>query len=291
VTDCLVKGLSELGHEVLYRLPNGAEEALPEGVRLASETVGEEAADILHLQDISIAEIVEEPEKPWVKTVHVDLKMRGRDHLLRDNWVFVSQTLARSYGRDRYVYNGVDPAEYIYAETKNDYLLFMCSLDRATEKGLEIALSLSEKLGFELIIAGSASDGRVMKIIVERCRRKNVRLVGEVQGERKAEWLAGAKALLFPTQLNEAFGLVMVEALMSGTPVICSNQGACPELISAGVGFVCESLNDYAEAISRIEEISPAACLDKALTDYHYLRMAKDYLKEYEREIENSRPG
>src|SRR6267378_2638127 len=91
-------------------------------------------AEVLHLQDIGLEEI-EPPLRPWVKSVHVDLKARGRNYLLRDNWIFVSRTLAESYGRNRYVLNGVDPAEHIYSETKRDYFLFICTLDRAVEKG------------------------------------------------------------------------------------------------------------------------------------------------------------
>jgi glycosyltransferase involved in cell wall biosynthesis len=97
--------------------------------------------------------------------------------------------------------------------------------------------------------------------------------------------LAGARAFLFPTKVDEAFGLGMAEALMSGTPVICSDRGACPEIVSPEVGFVCARPQDYIAAIERISEISPAACRAKALKDYHYLRMARDYVKEYEQEI------
>ena len=285
VTDWLVKGLAELGHEVFYRLRQGAAEPLPQGVTPVSEMVQD--VEVLHLQDSSVAEEIDTCGTPWVRTVHTDLRARGVAYRLRDNWIFVSRTLAKSYGKERCVLNGIDPAEYIYSATKHDYLLFMCHLDRAVEKGLDIALSLSERLGFELIIAGSAADGQAQETINARCRKRNARLVGEVQGAVKAEWLAGAKALLFPTQLNEGFGLVMAEALMSGTPVICSQYGACPEIISAEVGFVCASLQDYVAAISRIDEIAPAACRAKALRDYHHLRMAQDYVREYERELTN----
>lgn len=289
VTDCLVKGLAELGHEVFYRLRQGAAEPLPEGVAPVAESLPD--VEVLHLQDSSVAAEMDASDKPWVRTIHADLKARGVAYRLRDNWIFVSRTLAESFGKERCVLNGIDPAEYIYSETKNDYLLFMCHLDRAAEKGLDIALALSERLGFELIIAGSATDGRVRETISARCRKGNARLVGEVQGACKAEWLAGAKALLFPTQLNEAFGLVMAEALMSGTPVVCSQHGACPEIISADVGFVCAGLQDYAAAIRRIDEIAPAACRAKALRDYHYLRMAQDYVREYEKELANGGGG
>lgn len=282
VTDWLVKGLAELGHEVFYRLTQATAGTLPPGVTLVSESAAD--AEVLHLQDIGLEEIAP-PLRPWVKSVHVDLKARGRNYLLRDNWIFVSRTLAESYGRNRYVLNGVDPAECIYSETKREYFLFMCTLDRAVEKGLDVVLSISQNTGCEIVIAGSVSDQHVLEEVKAKCRATNVRLVGEIQGEAKAEWLAGAKAILFPTQFNEAFGLVMAEALMSGTPVICSNRGACREIISADVGFVCETETDYLEAINRISDVAPKACRAKALSDYHYLRMARDYVREYEREI------
>jgi glycosyltransferase involved in cell wall biosynthesis len=116
------------------------------------------------------------------------------------------------------------------------------------------------------------------------CRGVNATYVGDVRGKQKAELLAGAKAFLFPTKVDEAFGLGMVEALMSGTPVICSNRGACPEIISPDVGFVCRNTEEYANAVGQIETIRPHACRDKAMREYHYLRMAADYAIEYEKE-------
>jgi glycosyltransferase involved in cell wall biosynthesis len=77
----------------------------------------------------------------------------------------------------------------------------------------------------------------------------------------------------------------MVEALMSGTPVICSDRGACPEIITKDVGFVCRYEPDYLNAIRRIGEINPQTCREKAMRDFHYLRMTRDYVAEYEKEI------
>jgi glycosyltransferase involved in cell wall biosynthesis len=97
--------------------------------------------------------------------------------------------------------------------------------------------------------------------------------------------LAGAKAFLFPTKVDEAFGLGMAEALMSGTPVICSDRGACPELVPLEFGFVCSNFDEYASALRQAQTISPLACRVFALELYHYLRMARDYLAEFEQEI------
>jgi glycosyltransferase involved in cell wall biosynthesis len=74
---------------------------------------------------------------------------------------------------------------------------------------------------------------------------------------------------------------VMAEALMSGTPVICSNHGACPELITPDVGFLCQGIDNYARAISRAHEIAPAVCREKAMRDFHYRRMTDEYVKKY----------
>ncbi len=286
IHDLIVKGVAELGHEVFYWLPNGAAEPLPEGVTLVSDPVWD--VDLIHAQQFELTERVDFHGLPWVRTCHVDIKeMRGLDRSVAgDNFIFVSETLAKLYGRNRFVRNGIDPSEFIFSESKGDYLLFMCCLDRAVRKGLDAALSLSDATGMELVVAGSASDGRVLAGIEDMCRLKNVRLVGEVKGEARAELLAGAKALVFPTMLNEAFGLVMAEALMSGTPVICSDKGACVEIISQDVGFVCSSHEDYLNAINRLHEIDPQRCRDKAMREYHYLKMAAGYVREYEKEIQ-----
>jgi glycosyltransferase involved in cell wall biosynthesis len=286
VTDLMVKGLAELGHEVHYQVQPGSE-PLPEGVRWMANG-SPPSVDIAHRQVDPRVRKFEFPQ-PWVKTCHTDIAGRGLDRsLAEDNWIFVSQALAQSYGSTRYVANGVDPAEFIYSESKGNYFLFVACLDRAEKKGLDVAVALARKAGFKLVVAGSSMSEETNALILEKCSGTNIELVGEIQGERKAELFAGARALLFPTQTNEAFGAVMAEALMSGTPVICSNRGACAEIISADVGFVCSTEQDYLAAISRAHEINPLDCRNKALRDYHYLRMAKDYVAQYRQEIEQA---
>src|SRR6185295_19728984 len=139
-------------------------------------------------------------------------------------------------------------------------------------KGLDVALSLSSQMGFKLIVAGTGQDDESINRVAELCARIGAKYVGDVRGRKKAELLAGAKGFLFPTKLDEAFGLGMAEALMSGTPVICSDRGACPEIISPDVGFVCRDLGDYRRAIEKAGEIPPAACREKAMREYHYHR-------------------
>ncbi len=289
VTDLIVKGLAELGHEVYYQVELGSE-PMPGNVRWISNESDAPSIDVAHRQVEPWVRMSDYPE-PWVKTCHADLTARGfARNLAEQNWIFVSRTLADSYGSKRYVLNGIDPSEFIFSETKENYFLFVSSLDRAEQKGLDVAVSLLKKTGARLVIAGSASNDGVGQRIREMCAGANVELAGEALGARRAELFAGAKALLFPTQINEGFGMVMTEALMSGTPVICSNRGACREIISSDVGFVCDTEQDFLTAMANVGCIQPATCRAKALREYHYLRMAEGYLKEYEREIGASHP-
>src|ERR1041384_4875878 len=289
--DLLAKGLAELGHEVSYLVrslrANFSAESVPSGIRVVFEP--DFKADVLHTISGRDAALIAEWEartKPWVATCHMDEQTRGRErgHSTR-NWIFVSQTLAHLHGHDRYVWNRIDPAEYIYSETKDDYFLFMSTMDWGTKKGLDIVLSMAKQLGLKLVIAGTGESYERIAQVHEMCRKVGARYVGDVRGKEKAELLAGAKGFLFPTKLDEAFGLGMVEALMSGTPVICSDRGACPEVISGDVGFVCANYGDYVRAVERIAEIPPQACRAKAMREYHYLKMAADYVAEYNREI------
>ncbi len=261
-----------MGHDVFY-LVRHAHAPAPPGVKLIFSPVKD--VDILHVISGRDAALIAESRKPWVATCHMDDRTRGRERdPIVQNWIYVSRTLAQLHGSERYVWNGIDPAEYIYSETKNDYFLFMSTMDWGTKKGLDTVLSLSKQLGFNLVVAGTGESYERIAQVKEMCREAGANYVGDVRGKEKAELLAGAKGFLFPTKIDEAFGLGMVEALMSGTPVICSDRGACPEIITSDVGFVCANEGQYAAAIENIVDIDARACREKAMRDYHYHAMA-----------------
>src|SRR5947208_8071311 len=145
IHDLLAKGLGELGHDVLYLLRKGADKPLPAGVTLVSEPVPD--ADVLHAVAYHDEGLVRERQssaRPWVATCHLDLSTRGLERsATTENWIFVSRTLARLHGRERFVLNGIDPSEYIFSEVKDDYLMFMSTMDWQFKKGLDVALHLS----------------------------------------------------------------------------------------------------------------------------------------------------
>lgn len=287
ITDLLAKGLGELGHDVFYDLrENEILEPLPDSVNQVRERMFD--ADILHLQppDVSLYASFDSRGKPWVRTFHAPFGNHNVSGLSKDNWIFVSRSHAQSYGCDRYVHNSIDPAEFIYSETKSDYFIFLVSgLERAVLKGFGIALLLAQELGIKLVVAGSSKDEFYQRQFAAMCREQGVEFVGEIRGQQKAKLIAGAKALLAPTLIHEPFGLVVPEALISGTPVICSDRGAFKEIVSSDVGFICRKQSEYIAAVERLNQISFQACREKAMRDFHYLKMAANYVKEYEKEI------
>ena len=287
IHDLVAKGLAEAGHEVFYLLPRGAETQLPSGVTLLREPRFD--VDVVHTisgRDYDLTRAVRQAGIPWVATCHSDPRY-GDWGPIQDNWIFVSRTLAHSLGSNRYVLNGIDPEQYLFCETPDDYFLFMASLESAADKGLDVALHLAtaNRRHLRLIVAGTGQTYEVIEQTARQCQAAGAELVGDVRGITKARLLAQARALLFPTQVNEGFGLPMAEALVSGTPVIASSNGACLEIVTPEVGFVCRSEHDYDNALRHVDEIARRSCREKAIRQFHYQRMAADYLWEYCAEI------
>jgi glycosyltransferase involved in cell wall biosynthesis len=284
--DLLARGLAELGHEVFYALQQGTETPLPDGVVAADESMAKRV-DVVHHQRLSPYQC-DDLGAPYVRTVHADLSANRADRerlALSDHWIYVSRALARAFGSERFIHNGIDPAELVYSAGKGEYFLFVAALERAWEKGLDVALDVAAAAGRELVIAGSADSTEAWAKVEALCRGHRVRLVGEVKGAIKAELFAGARALLMPSRAPEAFGMAAVEALASGTPVICSDQGGLPEIVTSEVGFVCRDLAQMRAAAQQIGTIDPVACRERALAHFHYSRMAADYVREYEETV------
>ena len=191
--------------------------------------------------------------------------------------------LANRYGGGCWIHNAVDPSDYIYSGVKDDYFLFITRAEAAVGKGLDIALRLSREQGFELRVAASAYTQAGLDQVRQQCLDGGARYVGDVRGRRKAELLARCTPLLFPTQFEEAFGMVIAEALISGTPVIASDRGACPELLNPLVGFICRDWDDYRSAVDNVSELRPEDCRAWGMERFHFHRMANDCLREYER--------
>ncbi|MDH5174700.1 MAG: glycosyltransferase [Elusimicrobiota bacterium] len=191
------------------------------------------------------------------------------------NTVFVSENHGIRHGSRHYIYSGINLDDFIYREKKGDYFLFLAKVSWKV-KNVELAIKLAKVMGFRLIIAG----GWRLSF------RRNIKFVGEVDDKEKAELLAGAKALIFPTNWQEPIGNVTLEAMASGTPVITTNRGAMPEIITSEVGFRCDTFEQFKEAINRIDEISPGKCRERVEENFTAEIMTRNYIKTYQRIIQ-----
>jgi glycosyltransferase involved in cell wall biosynthesis len=243
-------------------------------------TVIPEQADIVHFHSW---EPQTDIEKPWVYTLHGNNKTPKN---LPKNTIFISADHARRHGRSVFIYNGVDPAEFIYQEQKRNHLLFFSKVRRRV-KGARRALKLARDNQQSLWVAGGYRFDLLKVGGLLDSLRPSVRFLGELGGIEKARCFAQAKALLFPIEWEEPFGLVVVEALMSGTPVIATPRGSMPELINERVGALFEKDEDFAAALDHAFFCKPSDCRDWALAHFSSGVCAKNHLDLYERVLQS----
>jgi glycosyltransferase involved in cell wall biosynthesis len=158
--------------------------------------------------------------------------------------------------------NAIDVEHMPFRAEKDDYLLF---IGRMTEdKGAHSAIDVARRLDRRLIMAGKVNEGPEREYFAARVEphlSDNVFFRGEVDHETKVALYQHARCTLFPIQWPEPFGLVMIESLACGTPVIAMRQGSVPEVIEHGrTGFIVETPDEMVEAFAHIDEIDPAEC-------------------------------
>lgn len=187
------------------------------------------------------------------------------------------------------VYHGINTDAYpANTAQPDDYYLFVGSLTK--NKGIDLAVSAAKELGLKLVIAGEIRaedkawlDEKVFPFV----DGKTIRFIGEVGEREKAQLYANAIALLFPTQWNEAFGLVMIEANASGTPVIAYDNGAVSEVIEDGkTGRIVSNYRDFLLAIADAPNLSRALCAETARLRFDSMTMAKNYVTAYNKIIQ-----
>ncbi|MBU0625353.1 glycosyltransferase family 4 protein, partial [Patescibacteria group bacterium] len=185
------------------------------------------------------------------------------------------------------VYHGIDMEEFQFNDQPGDYLLFMGRI--VEEKGPHLAIEVARELGEQIIIAGSsyADDSYWHDQIEPQIDGKQVQYIGEASNVDKIDYFRNAKALLFPIQWEEPFGLVMIEAMACGTPVIALNRGSAKEIIRDGeTGFVVEDLKGLIEATQAVNKINRRACRDRVERLFSLEKMVDGYERVFKRIIE-----
>ncbi len=182
------------------------------------------------------------------------------------------------------VYHGLPPGLFRFRAQAGTYLAFLGRI--SPEKRVDRAIEIARRAGMPLKIA--AKVDRVDRdyfegVVKPLLRDPRIEFLGEIGDREKDAFLGGAYALLFPIDWPEPFGLVMIEALACGTPVIAWRRGSVPEVMEPGrTGFVVESLEEAVEAVRRVPQLSRVRCREAFDERFTSARMAAGYLRVYE---------
>ena len=233
---------------------------------------------------------------PLIHTLHgpftADTSAFYRQHGDRTWLVAISEAQRASAPADvrvaGVVPNPVDVEDWPFTPEKQDYAFWLGRFEDF--KGAHRAIAAARQAHIPLVLAGRVQPGQeeyFQREIEPHLDNEQVRYVGEVGGDEKRELFANARTLLMPIAWNEPFGMVMVEAMACGTPVIAFAQGAATEIVEDHVnGYLVDDVESMAAAIADLDQIDPAACRESVAKRFTPEIVAKGYVDIYRRAVE-----
>jgi glycosyltransferase involved in cell wall biosynthesis len=233
--------------------------------------------------DVPVVYTLHDPVAPWWREVLEMYESPNQFYIsISDNQRLPAPDL-------RYistVYNGIDTRQYASPTdtTKDDFLLFVGRI--VPEKGVKEAIQVAKMTGDRLLIIGPTYpdvqgyfDQYVRPELNER-----ILYLGFMERDQVIKYFQKAKAMLFPVQREEPFGMTMVEAMSCGTPVIALRHGSIPEVVTDGVsGYVVDSLTEMAAAVNRIGEIDPQDCRNHVEQHFSLGHMVNNYIAAFQK--------
>ena len=184
------------------------------------------------------------------------------------------------------IHHGLPAQAFSFNEEADDYLLFLGRM--MPEKRPDLAIEIARRAGRRLKMAAKVHPGekayfdeQILPVI--DANREVVDYLGEVGGAERVALLSRARALLFPIEWPEPFGMVMIEAMACGTPTIAFRRGAVPEVLADGVtGYMVDDIEAAVEAVARLDAIDRRQCRSAFEGRFTSERMARDYMAVYE---------
>ena len=313
VVSYLTEALAGLGHEVtLYasgdsvttarlrpacdaslRLDKRSVDPMADHVRLAEMVFRESSEfDFVHSHIDYIAyPLWRRMQTPRVTTLHGRLDIPNLQRLFcefsDEPVISISDHQRRPVPRAFWqatVYHGLPEDLYRFHEGGGGYLAFLGRI--SPEKRVDRAIEIARRVGLPLKVAAKVAKAdaeyfeEIGKPLLEQ---PGVEFIGEIGEKDKNEFLGNALALLFPVDWPEPFGLVMIEAMACGTPVIACARGSVPEIIEDGkTGFLIEDAEAGCKAVERVVELNRKRCREEFERRFTAARMAADYLRVYE---------
>lgn len=185
------------------------------------------------------------------------------------------------------VYHGLPEDLYKFQPQHGSYLAFLGRI--SPEKRPDRAIEIAEKFGMKLMIAAKvdkADETYFKEVIKPMLKSPWVEFIGEIGEKEKNEFLGNAYALVFPIDWPEPFGLVMIEALACGTPVVAWRCGSVPEIIEHGkTGFIVETIEEAVNFLEEVKNLNREDCRKSFEERFTARRMAEEYLNVYQRVI------
>jgi glycosyltransferase involved in cell wall biosynthesis len=185
------------------------------------------------------------------------------------------------------VLHGIDTDNFVFREKPDDYLLF---LGRFTDgKGVLQAIEIAKRIGMQLILV-AAEDEYYRERVAPLVDGRHIVYYGEADFQAKVKLYGGARALLYPIQAREPFGLVLAEAMACGTPVAALDRGAVREVVDESVtGMIFEDLEQMANELPRVFDLDRRRVRERAVARFGAARMVDEYVSVYTRIVEAHR--
>lgn len=277
------------GGEITDAVRNEAQQAHLDCIEHALEQF---RVDLVHFHGLDFRAYVPAAHVPKLTTLHLPLAWYSQSifNISGVRFCCVSESQARTAPAGLnlpVISNGIEVRRYRANMPRGNFLLWLGRI--CPEKGTDIALRIAHRLDLPLVVAGPvhpfADHQAYFRERVEPMLDEKRRYLHSIGMEQKVQLLAQARCVLIPSLAAETGSLVAMEAIASGTRVIAFRSGALPEIIEHEVtGFIVDSEDEMAKAISRAGEISPELCRKEALRRFDAGRMIKDYIGLY-REI------
>ncbi|MBV8912476.1 MAG: glycosyltransferase family 4 protein [Acetobacteraceae bacterium] len=265
--------------------------AIPQAALL--EAIGDSASefDVIHCHtDWLQLPVLTRQSVPFVTTTHNRLDLPGLSNLVSRfpdaPFISISDNQRGPLPEAHWlgtVYHGLPIDAFQPSFARGSYLAFLGRI--TADKGPEAAIRIAQAARMPLRIAAKiprAEHGYFNEKIKPMIDGDGVELIGEVNEQAKQDFLAGAAALLFPIEWPEPFGLVMIEAMACGTPIIAFASGSVPEVVENGAtGFIIEGEAEAAEAVAKLDQIDRRGVRARFEQRFTARRMAEDYLAIY----------
>lgn len=220
-------------------------------------------------------------DKPFVNVMHLNLfpQLAELFKTFNTHIITISNSQRKEFPNLNYlatVYNGVDINKFTFNKTSGDYLLMVGTIGRHKNQGEAIALA--KELGIKLILAGKIRDQDYFEELKKDIDGEQIKYLSEIGFEEKLKLYQNAKAFIFPILWEEPFGLVMIEAMSCGTPIVAFNKGAVSEVVKDGLtGFVVDNHSQMAAAVKKIDSIDREACRKHVEANFTIEKMIDSY--------------